>query len=427
MLRAMLGALVVSLSPAVATGEGVFRHVLPNGVRVLVRESRGADVVAVSLQVRAGSRHESAETAGLTNLLVRTMLRGTADLPGSAFAEAAEAIGGTIDGGAEAEHAEVRGRALGQHWERLLELLADAVLAPALVAAEVEKERRVVLAQIDARADTPFSAALDRLIANLYGAHGGAHPAVGVRTAVERFTREDLLAHHRRIFTADRMVVAVSGNVPGARVVKRVERLFARATTTAAPAPLLPVPPPPDGGRQVVAKPAQQAQVMVGFLVPGLDEPGYAAVRVLYAVLGGGMSARLFTKLREERALAYSVGVVSPWRSGPGFLAAYLATSPDNATEAEAELLAELERLRTEEVGEMELARAKAFVLGQLAMDRRTNAREAWYLAFHEGAGLGWDFPRRYARAVERVTIADVGAAARRLATPSITVLEPLR
>ena len=106
----------------------------------------------------------------------------------------------------------------------------------------------------------------------------------------------------------------------------------------------------------------------------------------------------------------------------------YLGTAPPNAEAAEAGVLAEIDRVRGEEITEGELARAKAFLLGNLAMDRRTSARHAWYLAFFEVIGAGWDFPDRYARAVDAVTIADVARVAQRYLTrPTVVVLQPAK
>jgi predicted Zn-dependent peptidase len=186
-----------------------------------------------------------------------------------------------------------------------------------------------------------------------------------------------------------------------------------------------PVAATPRGDRRVVERPVQQAQVLVGYLGPSLTEPDYPAVRVLATVLGGGMSGRLFTELRDKRGLAYSVGVLSSFRTGPSFVT-YMGTAPASAEAAEAGVLSEIDRIRVEQVSERELARGKAFLLGNLAMDRRTNARHAWYLAFFEVIGAGWDFPERFERAVEAVTVADLArVAGRYLTRPTVVVLKP--
>jgi predicted Zn-dependent peptidase len=235
-----------------------------------------------------------------------------------------------------------------------------------------------------------------------------------------------LRAHYGAVYRPDRMVLAVSGHVPAAKVVRAAARLFKDLPAAAAtPRPGAPEA-TPRGGRRLVERPVQQAQVLVGYLGPSLLQPDYAATRVLATVLGGGMSGRLFRELRDQRGLAYSVGMLGSFRTGPSFLVSYLGTAPPNAEAAETGMLGEIDRVRGEPVTERELARAKAYLLGNLAMDRRTNARHTWYMAFFEVIGAGWDFPERYARAVEAVTADDVARVARRYLTqPTVIVLQP--
>ena len=420
-----LAALLLA-APAWAEMPSVARHVLPNGMTVLVRENPVAPVVAVSLQIKAGSRFETAETAGITNLLLRSMIRGSAKRSAVQLAEAAEEIGGSVDASGEVESAEIRGAALARHWETLLGLIAEVALEPALTAEGIEQERRLVLSQIQTRGDTPFPLSFDTVIRDLYGGHPYGWHSLGLKASVERLSREALLAHYREAFQPERMVLAVSGQVPRERVAKRAERLFSRlARSAGAPAPAA-AGPAPAGGRRVVAWPARQAQILIGYLGPGLADPTYPAMRVLGAVLGGGMSGRLFVEIRDKRGLAYSIGVLTPYRTGPAFFVTYLGTARQNVAAAEAAVLEELERIRTAPVSADELARGKAYLLGNLAMDRRTNARRAWHLAFFEAVGAGWDFPDRYARAVEAVTAAEVAATAQRyLRHPTIVLLEP--
>src|SRR5207249_4827960 len=155
--------------------------------------------------------------------------------------------------------------------------------------------------------------AFDTALADLYGGHPYAWPALGRAESVARLTRDALLERYAAAYRAGRMVLAVAGGVPRQRVIAAAERLFKRA-------------------------------------------PGAAAAAVL----------------------------------------------------------AEVDRLRRDRVEEREVARAKAWLLGNLAMDRRTSARHAWYLAFFELVGGGWDWPERYARAVETVTVADLARVAER-------------
>ena len=419
-------ALVGIPGAAAAQPPGITRHLLPNGMTVIVRENPAAPVVTASLQVRAGSRFETPETAGITNFLLRTMIRGTSRRSATELAEAAEEIGGSLDASGEVESAEIRGEALARHWEGLLGLIAEVALEPSFPGEEIERERRLILSQIKTRAETPFTLSLDALLRELYASHPYAWPGVGLASAVGRFARGDLVARYRAVFQSERVVLAVSGQVSHARVVRTSERLFAKLPRSGAGEVGAAAPATPVGARRVLERPAQQAQVLVGYLGPGLSDPAYPAVRVLGAVLGGGMAGRLFVELREKRGLAYALGVLIPFRTGPSFFVTHLGTAPENSAAAEAGLLAELERIRQAPVGREELARAKAYLLGNFALDRRTNARQAWYLAFFEVIGAGWDFPERYAQALDAVTAADVEAAAQRfLVRPTIVVLQP--
>lgn len=404
----------------------VVRHVLANGLTVLVRENPAAAVVAVSLQIRAGSGSETTETSGITNFLQRAMLRGTTRYGARELIEAAQDLGGGVDASGDVEYAEIRASGLARHWDRLLELVAEVALAPTLPAEEIERERRLILSQIQTREDNPFPYALETVISDLYGPHPYGLPVLGRRASVAGLSRDALLAHYRGIYRPNRMVIAVSGQVDAARVTRLLDRLFGRvAPATGAGANTAPAA-ASTGQRRVLERPAQQAQILVGYLAPRLADPDYAAAKVLSAVLGGGMSGRLFVELRDNRGLAYSLGTLNPSRTGPGYLLSYLGTARENVDAAEAGMLHEIARIRADEVTPAELERAKAYILGNLEMDRRTNGRQAWYLAYFELLGAGWDFPDPYARAIAAVTAADVQRAAQRYLTrPTIVVLRP--
>jgi zinc protease len=424
-----LALAVLFLTAVASAGEAatpVVRHVLSNGLIVLVREDASVGVMGASLMVRGGTLFETPDEAGVTNFMHRVMLRGTRRYDAVQLTQAIEDLGGSLDASGDVEYAEVRGTALGRNWEALLSLMAEVALRPTFPADEIERERRLILSAIQSRGDTPFQRAFDVMLADLYGRHGYGWPNVGTRESVTRLDRPALQAQYAALYRPDRMVLAVSGQVPRDRVVRVAEKLFRSMPAATTAAAIAPAPAAPRRARDLVERSAQQAQVMVGYIVPGLSDPDYAAVRVMGMLLGGGMSGRLFTELRDRRGLAYQVGVLGSYRTGPSFLLAYMGTAPANVAASETGVLAEIERIRTEPVTDRELARAKAYLLGNLTMDRRTTARDAWYLAFFEVTGVGWSFSDRYTKAVEAVTTADIGRVAQRYLTgPTVVVLQP--
>jgi len=176
----------------------------------------------------------------------------------------------------------------------------------------------------------------------------------------------------------------------------------------------------------VLTVPGAQAQVLIGTLAPALADPDYPAVKVLATVLGGGMSGRFFSELRDQQGLAYTTATEYPGRIDTSYFMALLGTAPANAARAEAALTEQLDRVQRQPVSDEELRVAKAFLLGRLAMDRRTNARQAWYLAAYELAGLGPDFLDRFTDRVHAITAADVQRVSQRyLAVRRIVVVQP--
>jgi len=209
-------------------------------------------------------------------------------------------------------------------------------------------------------------------------------------------------------------------------VLREICRLFAELPSGAGVAdPALP-PPTPEHSRKLLDRPVAQGQILVGYLAPPLSHPDYPAVKVLRSLLGGGMSGRLYAELRDKQGLAYVVGALYPSRRDQSFFVIHMATAPQNLSRAEEGIRREVERIRQARPTAEEVERAKAYLLGALAMDRRTNAREAWYLAFFELEGVGYDFLDRYVARVEAVTAEDIRRVAHTyLSRPTITILTP--
>ena len=431
MRRALAGAIVLMLAlPAVAWAQApdaVRQTRLPNGLTVIVRENAVAPVVALSLQVRMGTRWETADTAGISNFLMAVMVKGTTRRSGADRAEAVAGLGGKISASGEVDYSEIRATALARFWRELLGLTAELALEPRLAPEEVDRERDWLLSRIQRRLDNAPSRAFDELFALLYRPHAYGLPTLGTRASLTRIDHPAIVARYREFFRPERMVLTVSGQVRADETLAEARRLFgSMAPATGAADPSSPPPVLPAARRRVIEQAAQQTQILVGGLAPALDHPDHATVKVLSTILGGGMAGRLFVELRDKRPLAYTATSFYEAMREPGALVLYLGTTPENALQAEQGLLAEIARVQREPVSGDELRRAKRFLLGRYAMDRRTNERQAWYLTFYEVQRVGRDYPERYRRAVEAVTATDVRRAAQTyLGTLATVVVGP--
>jgi predicted Zn-dependent peptidase len=422
-----LGAVLLSLAAAMsAAAQSTTQQRLDNGLLVLVRENPLAPVVAISLMIEMGTRWESPENAGISNFAHAVMVKGTTKRGGGEMAEAVALLGGQISASGDVDYSEIRASALARFWRQLLGLTAELALSPTLLPAEVDKEREWLLSRVQKRRDSPNNRAFDELYAALYGTHPYALPILGTPDSLKRVDHAAIVAWYRRFYRPERMKLAVSGQVKASEVIAEARQLFGALPAGGSVADA-PIPPPTSTERRIdVEQPAQQAQIVLAGLAPRLSDRDHAAVKVLANVLGGGMAGRLFAELRDRQALAYTASAYYDPVREPGALILYLGTAPDNATRAEEALRKEIGRIRSEPVGAEELARAKGYLLGNYTMDRRTNGRLAWYLAFYEIEGIGQKFPDQYRRAVEAVTPADVLRVARTyLATPTTVVLRP--
>jgi len=421
-------ALLAGLGPGAAAAQSgaVSRTRLPNGLTVLVRENPTAPVVAVSLGVRMGTRWETKENAGISNFLQLMVVRGTTSRSGLQIVEDSERLGGKIDAIGDVDWSEIAATALSRHWVAILELVADVALRPSLADGLVGPIKQFLLRQIRNRGEQPYPGAFDTLLGSLYNQHPYAWNPLGRQESVERIDRAALLAYYRRHYVPGAMVLAVSGQIRAPEVLREAERLFGGIPAGPPAAATAAQPPAMEASRLIREIPGAQAQILMGGLAPPLTHPDYPAVKVLSALLGGGMASRFFSEIRDKQALAYSTDALYPSLVDTGHFVAQLGTAPENLERAEKALKSELDRIRAEPPTAEELRVAKAYLLGRFAMDRRTNARQAWYLAAFELAGVGHEFLDRYAAAVRKLTGADVQRVARTyLGTLRVSITRP--
>ena len=392
----------------------VVRDVLPNGLVVLVRENPTSPVVALSLMLRMGALVETPETAGISNLLQTMLVRGTPTRTGKQIVEEADRLGGTIDAYGDTDYGEIAATALSRNWKPMLELVADVAQRPSIPEGTLAAVKDFLILKIRNRGDRPFDAGLDTLLARLFGTNPNAWDPLGRRESLERLDRAALLDYYRRYYRGGDLALVMSGRVKAAEVIPEARRLFAELPGGRAPAVSVREPPPAATTREVIRIQGGQAQIFMGVAGAAFTDADHAPLRVLATVLGGGFASRFFAEIRDAQGLAYTALAQYPMRVTPGPFYAFLGTAPASVERSEAALREQLERVQREPVGDKELRVAKAFVLGTLAMDRRTNTRQAWYLARYELAGVGYDHVDRYAAQIEQVTAADIQRAARR-------------
>lgn len=298
---------------------------LSSGARVLSERMEGVRSVAVGAWVRQGSAHEPPGLAGISHLLEHMVFRGTATRSRRQIAAALEGLGGSLNAYTSREHTGYEARVRGRHLAQAVEVLSDLVRNPLLRQEDLEREKEIVFEEIAAIEDTPEDLVFDLHGSRMWHGHPYGRPILGTRETVAAVTASDLIELRRRTHTGANLVVAAAGHVDHGALVALVEECFGDMEPGR---PVSPTDAPPAHGRGIdlVRRESAQSHLVFGSPTPGASHPDRYALLLLSAALGGGMSSRLFQRIREELALAYSVYSFQALYSQSGVFGVYLGT-----------------------------------------------------------------------------------------------------
>ena len=345
---------------------GCYGATLANGLRVLV-EPRPDRPLSLGIWARLGSRDEPAERAGITHFLEHMVFKGTTRRTAFQISEEIDALGGYLNAVTSKEYTAYYVDVLPEHLEDALDVLADLVRNPLFRPEDIEREKGVVLEEIRMQEDDPQDRVFELFSERLWdGDHPLARPITGRAETVSRFTRDDLLERFA-LYDAERLFVVAVGGVEPERVYKAVEAQLGDLGVAPKALPGR-TPPTPRGGLHLEDRDLQQAHVCLGTAGVGQHDPRRYALELLNAILGGGMSSRLFKRIREELGLAYAVVSSASYFSDCGSFVIYLGTEPKNAPQAVEICREEIEKLVQEPVPPDELERAKEKLKGNLLL-----------------------------------------------------------
>jgi zinc protease len=403
---------------------GVVAARLPGGLRLLAHVDRRVPMAAGWILWPGGLRREDARRAGTTAMTTRLLTRGCAAIEGDDLAREIEGQAAALDGFSSRNSAGLHLECMASSLPGVLQRAVQCALAPRFAAHELDEERRVVLQELEAEQDDPGKLAFRRAQARLYGGHPFRLRRHGTAASLMALRPAGLRRAWAEWYPLGQAVLAVSGDVDVEGLAGLLEGLLAGSSR--APA----LPPWPGGAPCYPEQPVElhtrmdREQSHLVLAMPGLPFTHRAGptLDVLLAVLGG-QAGRLFTALREAEGLVYHVSASSNEGVDGGDVTFYAAAGPDRMPRARQVLEAELARVCDELVGDEELARAQALLVGQHAIGMERHGRIASLLAFNEAFGLGRHQHLRYRERVERVQAQPLRALARRLLDPGRRVV----
>jgi zinc protease len=393
----------------------ITKQALPNGITLLLQENHELPIVSVLAAFEGGVRYETEQTNGICRLMTNLLVRGTRTRTRDEIARTMEDVGGTLSPFSGKNSFGVQASARSVDFERTLDLVADVLINPTFPDSELAREKELTLAAIDRIQDDPFSAASELFRQTMWLRHPYRLNELGTRESVERLTAEDLRAFHRDYCAANRMVLAIFGDIDLQQAREKAQTAFADMPRSDAPAPAVPQEEPLTAGRQQTReREGEQAILFIG--TPGqrvTDEDRYK-LAVLDAVFSGIYypGGRLHETLRSKQ-LVYLVHAFGQAGIDPGAFIIQAACAPDKLQTVQAEIDRLIRELQQTPISAEELERGKRICISMNLQDLDTNGERAWTAALDELYGLGYDNYTHYAERINAVTADDVQAMAR--------------
>ncbi len=383
---------------------GVEKIELPNGLRLLLKKDNRLPFTHFRVGLLGGVLSETSANSGLTRLMSRTMLKGTANRTASEIASEIESAGGSIDTYSGNNSFGLSLDILSDDAALAQAVFLDVLLSPAFASDEIERERTSQLAAIEQQRDHLLSHTLKKLRSLLFGDTGYGLDSIGQAPVVTSLSREQIAGHHNTLAAPANAVMAVFGDIDSAQVREQVEAALAKWNP---PAPSLALPeatPLSEAKRDSVSTEKEQAVVTLGFQGCTLSHPDRYAMDLISEALND-MGSRLFLKIREELGLAYYVGTQNFAGRIPGCFTFYAGTAAESAVQVEEELTSQAKHLAKEGLTEDELRRAKAKLTGQKKIARQDLGTVAFATCMDELLGLGYNYHAEEDSRIESVTL----------------------
>ena len=398
------------------------KSVLSNGLRIVTIPMPSLESVTVSVWMKTGSRSETQKNNGVSHFLEHMFFKGTTNRPtAKQIAEEIDQIGGVQNAGTSKEYTEYYIKCRADKIEVAFDLLSDMTLNSLLDAKEIEREKGTIIEEIRMYEDTPMMNIGEVFEGLIYSGHSLGMDIAGTEKTVQEMKRKDFLDYRSNFYNPENMIVTVAGGVDEKESLKLAEKYFSRlikSTTKSASNKFT--------ARQAAPKvklhnkKKEQTHVILGFIADGKNYKNKYAQTLLATILGGGMSSRMFTEVRERRGLAYSIRTSMDRYTDIGYLGTYAGLDTKRAEEAVKVMLEEHYKILDlrSQILDPELRKAKEFLKGHLALALEDTSDVSSFFGDQELFSDKVLTPEEVFKKIDKVTMDEVNFEAKRLFVP---------
>lgn len=385
------------------------KTILPNGLRLITVPMKDNPTVTVMVLVEAGSKYETKKISGISHFLEHMCFKGTEKRPRAIdIVRELDGIGSQYNAFTAQEMTGYFAKSDRKHFGKILDVVSDIYLHSTFPEAELEKEKGVIVEEIRMYRDMPTRHIHDVLMALLYGDQPAGWDIAGSEDTVRHTTRDKMVAYRAKHYVSGATSVIVAGNIEAHETVQRVEEAFAHIQSGAKH--------PKATVREVQNKPrialtykdTDQVHLALALRTLNLYSEDMPAARVLSGILGGGMSSRLFQKMRDELGICYYVGAAHESFTDHGFLEITAGVPAKRLNEAVAALMSELRLLKNTPIVKEELARIKEYLIGTMYLGLESSDSLAEFYGYQEIVRKPILLPGEVAERVRKVEASDL-------------------
>ncbi len=382
---------------------------LQNGLRLLIVPVKNANSITVLILVGTGSKYETKDISGISHFLEHMFFKGTEKRPTTLnISETLDMIGGQYNAFTSKEVTGFWAKVDKKHADTALDWISDIFLHSKFDAEEIEREKGVVIEEMNMYLDMPQSHVLELFEELLYGDTPAGWRIVGNRDTILNYTREKMVEYYTNHYSAENTVVCVAGDVDTKEIEEKIKGYFEKPNTHKA----LPKPPVQEVQEKPQAlvhyKKTDQTHFCLGVRTFDMNDPRRYALSLMSVILGGNMSSRLFISIRERNGLGYYVHTSADFSTDAGYLVTQAGIKNDSLEKAIGLVLDEYRSLRDVEISPQELQKAKDYLRGTMALSLDSSDSQASFYAMQEVMGQKPLTPEEKLALIDNVTTRDI-------------------
>ena len=386
---------------------------LENGLRVLMVPSESQSVM-VQVLVNTGAQYETAQNNGISHFLEHMCFKGTTSRSGKEMMHFLDGLGCQTNAFTDEEITGYYIKSAKKHWKKTLAVVADIFQNPLFPVDEIEREKGVIIGEINMYADDPSSVTMDEFDALLYGDQPAGHTILGTPENIKNMTQDDFEEYHRSHYSANNSLVVVSGNLKTAEVITAIEKEFSQLGATKKIKKAKTKIKQDSARALVVPKKTEQSHLVIGYPTVPMGHKDSMALTMLSVLLGGGMSSRLFEKVREELGAGYYVYASQFAYTDSGSLRVVAGIDSDRLVEVVSEIHGVLEDVVQNAISEKELKKIREYISGNFIMGLESANAQAQFYAKQIMFDLEDLTPRQFLQKMRHVTALDIRRVARK-------------